>query len=465
VVSLPNDPSRETFTAAVAALTGSGQTVDDARTAVASRHGFSGWSALAAYLDLTDELRRDNDPHITTETVADEFCRLACLTFSDDPPERRAAARELLGVHPELTEEHIWAAAAASDADAVRRFLAERPELADTDGGPYGWKPLHYLAYSRVSRSPSAADAVATARLLIAAGADPNAGYLWGGLPTPFTVLTGVFGEGEQGPGRCPRHPHERALAELLLVAGADPNDGQTLYNRMFRPDDGHLDLLFAHGLGRGIGGPWRLRLGEAGESPQRMIDYQLNWAVAHGYANRVAKLLDHGANPNHVTPRGVPAVAVAAANGDRTTVALLLAAGAIAPELTGLDAFVADCLAGDADAVAMARESGPGLLSAALAAHPCLIARAVDAGRRDAIGLLVWLGFDVNARRDGETALHRCAWNGDIAMAQALIDVGADPSIEDDAFGATPLGWAEHACQAEFIAFIEPLTKAGKAG
>ena len=30
------------------------------------------------------------------------------------------------------------------------------------------------------------------ARTLLQAGADPNAGYLWHGLPTPFTVLTGV---------------------------------------------------------------------------------------------------------------------------------------------------------------------------------------------------------------------------------------------------------------------------------
>ena len=53
------------------------------------------------------------------------------------------------------------------------------------------------------------------ARLLVAAGADPNAGYLWHGLPTPFTVLTGVFGEGEQGPVHQPRHPHSLALGPV----------------------------------------------------------------------------------------------------------------------------------------------------------------------------------------------------------------------------------------------------------
>ena len=101
-------------------------------------------------------------------------------------------------------------------------------------------------------------DAVATARLLLDAGADPASGYLWQGLPTPFTALTGCFGEGEQGPGRQPRHPQWEPLARLLLDRGADPNDGQTLYNRMFGRDDSHLELLFEYGLGTGDGGVWR---------------------------------------------------------------------------------------------------------------------------------------------------------------------------------------------------------------
>ncbi len=458
MVSLPSDPSRETFESKVAAYVSAGLTIEDARDSVATRHGFSGWAAVRAYADVVHVYRRDNDPHVTTETIPDEFCRLACLTYTDDPPERRAAARELLGVHPELTAHHIWAAAAAADAEAVRRMLTAEPKLADTDGGPYHWKPLHYLTYSRVA-APEA-DTLMTARLLLGAGADPNAGYLWHGMQTPFTVLTGVFGEGEQGPGRCPRHPHERALAELLLTSGADANDGQTLYNRMFRPDNGHLELLFAHGLGAHNSGPWPARLGEAAETPQQMIDYQLNWAVGHGYADRVAMLLDHGAHPDHITKSGQSAVAVAAANGDRVTVGLLVEAGAEPPVLDGMDAFIADCLAGDADAVAQAREGDPDLLKTVLDTHPCLVARAVDAGRRDAIALLVWLGFDVNARRDGETALHWSAWNGDIPMAQMLLDAGADPNIADDTFDATPLGWAEHGCQEEFITFIAPLTK-----
>ena len=84
-------------------------------------------------------------------------------------------------------------------------------------------------------------------------------------------MLTGVFGEGELGPVRQPRHPHSLALGRLLLEAGADPNDGQALYNRMFEPGNDHLELLFEFGLGTGDGGPWRRRLGAALDTPAEM--------------------------------------------------------------------------------------------------------------------------------------------------------------------------------------------------
>jgi hypothetical protein len=92
-----------------------------------------------------------------------------------------------------------------------------------------------------------------SARLLLAAGADPNAGYLWHGRPSPFTVLTGAFGEGELGPVRQPRHPHSPALARLPLEAGA-------------------LDY------------------------PAEMIRGQLAWAITHGMTERVRLLAEHGA-------------------------------------------------------------------------------------------------------------------------------------------------------------------------
>ena len=175
-----------------------------------------------------------------------------------------------------------------------RRRSAARtgPHAGPPPGGPHGWRPLGYLAYSRVGGG----DAVGTARLLLDAGADANEGYLWHGEPTLFTLLTGVFGEGEGGPVNQPRHPQSLALARLLLDHGANPNDGQTLYNRMFGTDDDHLVLLFEYGLGRGDGGVWRRRLGsEAVDEPRKLVRDLLRWAVEHGQVARVRLLADQG--------------------------------------------------------------------------------------------------------------------------------------------------------------------------
>ena len=80
---------------------------------------------------------------------------------------------------------------------------------------------------------------------------------------------------------------------------------------------------------------------------------------------------------------------------------------------------------------------------------------RATNVGRADAVPLLVELGFDVDARVDGATALHWTGWKGDVATARMLLDLGADPTLRDERFDATPQGWAEHSRQDAYVAFI----------
>ena len=183
------------------------------------------------------------DTGLGTAPTADptqEFCRLACLTYSrEDGPARWAQARHLLAEHPELTTADVWAAAAAARPGDVGRLLAERPARVAERGGPLRWRPLYYLVYSRCDPTMSAERVLAVARQLLDAGADPNDGYLFDALPTPFALLTGVFGHGELGRQRQPRHPHWRELGRLLLDAGADPNDAQTLYSAA----DGNVEL------------------------------------------------------------------------------------------------------------------------------------------------------------------------------------------------------------------------------
>ncbi|QUQ62577.1 ankyrin repeat domain-containing protein [Kutzneria sp. CA-103260] len=411
-----------------------------AQLVVAREYGFASWAKLRQHLDVIDRYRW---PRRTGQPVggspSDEFCRLACLTYSpEDDPARWAAA--VLPAEPD-----IWAAAAAGDADRVAQLLASDRSLARREGGPHLWEPLCYLAYARVSQR----DPLRTARILLAAGGNPDTGYLWGGLTTPFTLLTGAFGEGEQGPVRQPRHPQSLELAELLLRAGAEPNDGQALYNRMFGVDDSHLRLLFRYGLGRGEGGPWRARLSL--QSPVELVQGQLLWAVSHNQQARVQLLVENGVE----FPDGV--VRLALLNGNNDIAAYLKSAGAPAPALDPVSEFVAAVLGGG--------EADPSMADQARAARPGLVVWAAANGRLDAVRRLVELGFDVNALGRGDTpieqpwstALHHAAADGNRPLVLLLLELGADPSIHDARFDATPAGWAEHEGHPELIELLTP--------
>ena len=282
-------------------------TLTAAQLTIARFVGFASWPRLRSFLIETRDLRRDPAAEADgSASPADRFLALACLTYSDlDHPDRRTQAVELLRGEPDLVTRSLSVAAAVGDIEAVLGHLATDPSGALTLAGPHRWPPLLYLTYSRVPQ----ADALGTARVLLDAGADPDAGFLWQGFTPPFTALTGCFGEGEGGPARQPRHPDGERLALLLLERGAAVNDAQTLYNRMFGRDDSHLRLLFDHGLGDGDLGAWQTRLGDGTESVAQMMRRQLDWAADHGQTDRLTLLAEHGFHPRSSSAGAAPDV------------------------------------------------------------------------------------------------------------------------------------------------------------
>ena len=418
-----------------------------AQFVVAREYGFASWPRLRHHLDLIAHYRRDPEP-----AGDDPFCRLGCLNYTEDGPHRWAVARDLLRADPDLPRRTIWAAAVASNPSAISDFLAADPSLARAEGGPYRLTALAYLAYSRLDPEVELEPVLDAARVLLRAGADPNAGYLWHGLPTPFTVLTGVLGEGEQGPRNLPRHPHWYALARLLLQSGADANDGQGLYNRMFVAGTAHLELLLEFGLGTGDGGPWRARLGEAIDPPAQLLRQQLDWALHNHHLDRVVLLADHGVDIMAPLRSGGTPAEVAALAGDPEVVAFLVSRGAPDPVLSPATALISAVLAGDRLQIARLLHAHPGLAERARTEEPGLVLRAAAAGRVPAVELAHGLGFDVNARAPtgsgmavGATPLHLAAIEGYADVVEVLLRLGADPSVRDAAHDSTPLGWAEY--------------------
>jgi hypothetical protein len=439
-----------------------------AQLVVARRYDFPSWTRLRRYVEVVERYSRFPE-RMAADNPADEFLRLGCLYYQDDQPQRWAQARQVLAAHPEITQASVYAAAATADVSRLGAHLAGHPGTALRPGGPFRCEPLFYLAYARHDPAIGEDAVLTSARLLLEAGADPNAGYLWHGLPTPFTVLTGVFGEGELGPVRQPRHPHSLALARLLLEAGADPNDAQALYNRMFGPGNDHLELLLEFGLGAGDGGPWRARLGAALGTPEHLVRSQVHWAVTHGMIERVRLLAEHGADLVSPFPDGTTLAQHAATTGHPDLVRFLVARGAAAPDLDPEQRFVAAALAADQAALGELLAARPGLAGAVRAARPALIVWAAAQGQPGSVGLLAGLGFDVNAKgrsdvpaeEPWQTALHVAAMDGRLELARRLLRLGADPGLRDHRFGSTPLSWARHFGQQQLAELLEPLTPA----
>jgi ankyrin repeat protein len=433
--------------------------LSDAQLTVARSYGQPSWPRLKTYVEAVTRFARDPHAVAPERDEANEFLRLACLVYGGDDRSRPALASEQLRRDPSLAGRSIHTAAAVGDAAAAAGMLANDRSLATATGGPFGWEPLLYVAYSRVVSDDPAHSPIAVARLLLEHGADPNAGYLWDGTYL-FTALTGAFGYGEDAPNQPP-HRQSSDLARLLLEAGADPNDDQTIYNRHFRPDDDHLELLLPYGLGGPRRGPWPQRLGEHLTDPRLLLEDALVFAADNDtYRDRIALLLRHGVDPDgrgtgHPALRGERPVERARNGGAQEIEALLLAAGATPPPTDDVDSLLAACMRGDSEDVDRRLSTEPGLAEQLKRRHPRALIDAAERGHARGVELLVRLGYDVNWR-DGHAPLHEAAYGGNRELCELLLRLGADPTLRDTSFDSPPAGWARHAHHDELAGWLE---------
>jgi ankyrin repeat protein len=287
---------------------------------------------------------------------------------------------------------------------------------------------MHYLCYARIAQQ----DAIGSLELLLASGADPNAHYIsWG---APFTAITGAVGQGEQGPIRLPSHPDALQLVTRLLDAGASPNDAQTLYNTMLGADTVWLRLFLSRGLTAEDPITWPI------EGGARSLDFVLANAVDHGDMERVELLLGHGANPDCInTYGGLPIHTCALLGGHDAVAERLVEVGAALTVLDSAQSF--------ARAIAMRDlEAARVTMSPEILANPQHLLGACNRGEVETIRFLLDAGANVNGVDDhGVSPLHRAAWNDQSEVVRMLLSRGADPTLREKNYNATPHEWAVH--------------------
>jgi ankyrin repeat protein len=368
-----------------------------------------------------------------------------------------ARASAVLRAQPRIATESLHVAAVLGLADDARRLIAEDPSRVTTRAGDPAADPLLALCYSPFHGESPERDAglLATARLLLDAGADPNTCDGRYGVP----ALCAVTGMRSVPP-----------IARLLLGAGANPTDGESVFHAAEHFHEDALELLLGAGADPNHTGEW-------GNTP---LYYLLRWWDAEreaGARQGLLWLLRHGADPNvrcgaeretalHVAARRGQSAAVVgvllehgadvhARRGDGGTAwllarrggfdeiaSLLERAGAEPQPLAPLDLLLAACGRGDVDPAR--RLGSPELLRALAPADRLLLPEAAAAGRGATVAACLAAGFPVDTTDGaGATALHHAAIQGRETLVRALLDAGADVGIRDTEHASTPLGWA----------------------
>jgi len=419
--------------------------------ALARSYGFASWPALKEELEARSRGQEERVRLFLEKSVHRYGVDPATQKWGEyerDGRARSELAERLLAADPEIAGKDVHAAVAAGALDSVREFLAKDPDLANRPHPFDGWTPLVRLAYCRLATSERNSDAIAIARLLLEAGADPNVS--WPGHQS-FTALTGAIGGGEFGQSS---HLEAEALATLLIEHGADPLNGQALYNSSLGADDPFwLDFLWGQSERLGTRAKW---LQPTSGLIGRPLDYLLGNAAARGHLKRTSWLLDHGADPNAENAYSkLPVAKHAAIAGHRELAELLVERGASPPLLDDFEKFVASAMRGDLAEVRAIAAMHPDYLGA-----PDGMIAAIHAGRTEIAEALLELGMQPDIGDEANyRALHHAADCGAVEIAKLLIARGAEIDPLETRYGGSPLSHSVYNRQPEMASLLAPLS------
>lgn len=438
----------------------------DAQRAIAREYGFPTWARLRAHVQAA----RGIDDAVTAFLEAVQ-------------QEDAARAREIVQAQPRIASESLHVAATLGRTEDVTRLLAEDPGRVGARIGPFGGDPLLYLCHSPFHGESAERDTalLATARVLLAAGADPNTREAMFGTPALFAVT-----------GRRSIIP----IARLLLESGANPTDGESLHHAAERFHEDALELLLAAGADLNANDnawgntPLHFLLRWYDVARHERVRLGVTWLLAHGADPNVVcgteretalhlsarlgqqpsvirLLLEHGASVEARRADGRTPWSLAARGGFDEVVRELEGFGARPEPLSAVDGLLAACGRGDIDrsrALASAE-----LIRSLEPADQTLLPFAASVGRDATVLACVAAGFPIDTTDDaGGTALHYAALRGRAELVRALLDAGARFDIVDKEHSSTALGWAcwaadfNRAPDGDYPGTVRALVKAG---
>jgi ankyrin repeat protein len=414
-------------------------TLSAAQLVVARSYGFSSWPSLKAEVQVRAA---------SLDQKAAAFCVASVRDWT-------GLAVRMLAETPELAGHSLATALVLGDAARVREEIERDPGAATRPDPGTGFTALHAVCASRWHRlDPDRAPGLlATARLLLAAGADPNARIASNGRSS----LGCATASASAGAGN-------EAIMRLLLDHGAVVKDSD-LYLTAFS-GDGHrcLRLLLdrapdvAAATETALSAPVstadtegvRLLLA-AGADPRRYAEEPgqprsaVYAAVQAGCpVQLIALLIEYGADPSLPGPDGLLPSWLAAVRGRDDLIGLLGGSDAVGG-VSGTARFAGACMSGDRPAATALLTADPGLVARLEQGELAALVLAAEAGNERAVTLMLDLGFPVDARRDddGATALHAAAYAGSVPVVRLLLDWGADLEALDGQWHSPPLDWA----------------------
>lgn len=436
----------------------------DAQSCLAREYEFASWADLRRYVEVQSAFRNDRAARVR------HWLSLVYPGEVDgrgiDRARPRVAAR-MLAENPDIASGDPYLACAIGDEAALRAATKADPDWVNRPGGPLRLPPLAAITHSNLCQVPEFRERLhGCARLLLAAGADPNQkiGLRWPpasvSAPDDDHPLSALYGAAGRN--------HDLALTKILLAAGADPNDGESLYhslesfvctgallehgariagsNALYRALDfdnlAALELLLQHGAD-----PNEPHANAPVDSPVSEWGSPLLWAIKRRRSPRhVAALLRAGADASAATKSGVSAYSLALQLGLSEVAELLREHGGAKP-IAEEEAFVAACARGDEAEAERIRERRPDLPGWLGETRLRLLPDLAAEGGDDGVRLMVKLGWPI-AVRGGDwnaSALNLAVFRGDAELTRFLLEHGASWQEQhgygDNASGT--LSWA----------------------